>query len=182
MTNLNRSVLINADLVNGVLIWGIITVKIYQRLNSRQNMNRLVNQLVNATIWLIIDKLYDARQFYRPLLDNFYNIPVLQGNEESALMNRYLLSLQRLQSALFEQHSEYYLEELLKTMLAFTPEVHSLMSWKLGQTWLRLNLQRHFERCHGNPLIFFTELNELTEDLAQYEIVDICGDYSLNNN
>jgi hypothetical protein len=99
---------------------GIIIVKIYQRLNSRQHMNRFVNQLVNATIWIIIDKLYDARQFYRPLFDNFCNILVLRGNEESTLMNRYLLSLQGLQSALFEQHSEYYLEELLKTMLAFT--------------------------------------------------------------
>ena len=59
-------------------------------------------------------------------------------------------------------------------MLALIPKVHSLMSWKLGQTWGRLNLMRDFELCLvGNPLNFSPQLNELTECMLQSEIIDI---------
>ena len=148
----------------------------FHEIYCKQSISKFVNKLVNSTIWLIIDKLYPARQFYQLLLEIFYNITFLEADEENLLINRFLLSLQRLQSALFQQRSEYYLEELLVNMLALMPKVHSLMSWKLGQTWGRLNLMRDFELCLGNPLNFSPQLNELTDCMLQSEIIDICAD------
>ena len=134
------------------------------------------------TMWLLIHVNRfkgKAYKFFHAISSNFYNIPPSNASFDDVL-EKYLFVIRSVLSALTLNKGEYYLEELLVTLFSVISETHSAISWKLGQTWHRLNLSHDFAHHDGDALLYLLTVAPIREVLSIREITEVCEDSMIN--